>query len=59
MRRRRRTIQRRLFEPQSPTIPTTKEHREELVELLGALVQEVMKKRDALQTGGDHDADHA
>ena len=59
MRRQRRTIQRRLFEPQSPTAPTTKEQREELVELLSALVLDVMTKRDALQTGGDHDADHA
>ena len=59
MRRRRRTVQGRLFEPESPTLATTSEQREELVELLGALVLEVMTKRDTLQTGGDHDTDHA
>ena len=59
MRRQRRTVQEGLFEPESPTLATTKGQREQLVELLGALVLEVMTNRDALYAGGDHDAGHA
>ena len=59
MRRQRRTIQEGLFEPESPTLATTREQREHLVELVGALVLEVMTNRDALQSGGDHEAGHA
>ena len=59
MRRQRRTLQGGLFEPKSPTIATTGEQRDRLVELLGALVLEVMTSRDAQQAGGDHDASHA
>ena len=47
MRRQRRTIQGGLFKPESPTITTTGEQRDRLVELLGALVLEVMTNRDA------------
>lgn len=59
MRRQGRTIQGRLFEPQSPALTTTEEQRDHLVALVGVLVQEVMTDRDALPAGGDHDADHA
>ena len=59
MRRQRRTIQGGLFEPESPTVGTTEEQRDRLVELLGALVLEVMTNRDAEQAGGDHDAGDA
>ena len=59
MRRQRRTIQGGLFEPESPTIATTGEQRDRLVELLGALVLEVMTNRDAQQAGGDRDASDA
>ena len=58
MRRQRRKLQGRLFEPQSPALEITEERRHRLVELLGVLVQEVMTDRDALPAGGDHDADH-
>ena len=59
MRRQGRTIQGRLFEPQSPTLTTTEEQRDHLVALLGVLVGEVMTDGKALPAGGDHDADHA
>ena len=59
MRRQRRTVQEGLFEPESPTLATTRGQRERLVELLGALVLEVMTNRDALHAGGDHDAGYA
>lgn len=59
MRRQRRTIQGALFEPERPTVATTEEQRGRLVELLGALVLEVMTNRDAEQAGGDHDAGNA
>ena len=57
MQRQKRTIQAGLFEPESPALATTREEREQLVELVGALVLEVMTNRDALPAGGDHDAD--
>ncbi len=59
MRRQRRTIQGGLFEPESPAVATAGEQRDRLVELLGALVLEVMTNRDAQRTGGDHDAGDA
>jgi len=59
MRRQGRTIQGRLFEPQSPALTTTGEQRDHLVALVGVLVQEVMTNGNALPAGGDHDADHA
>lgn len=59
MRRQGRMLQRELFEPESPTIATTREQRDRLVELLGALVLEVMSNRDARQAGGNHDAGDA
>ncbi|MDE0460721.1 MAG: hypothetical protein OXI15_25825 [Chromatiales bacterium] len=59
MRRYGRTLQGRLFEPESPTIATTGEQRDRLVELVGALVLEVMTNRNAQQAGGDHDAGDA
>lgn len=59
MRRQGRTLQGGLFEPESPTSATTGERRDRLVELLGALVLEVMTNRDARQAGGNHDAGDA
>ena len=59
MRRQRRTIQGGLFEPESPTVGITEEQRGRLVELLGALVLEVMTSRGTEQAGGDHDAGDA
>jgi len=59
MRRQGRTLQGRLFERESPTIATTAEQRDRLVELVGALVLEVMTNRGAQQAGGDHDAGDA
>ena len=59
MRRQRRTIQGALFEPERPAVATTEEQRGRLVELLGALVLEVMTNRDVEQAGGDHDAGDA
>ena len=59
MRRQRRTIQEGLFEPESPTLATTREQREHLVELVGALVLEVMTNRNAPESGGDREAGHA
>ena len=58
MRRQRRKIQGRLFQPERPVLEMTEERRHHLVELLGVLVQEVMTDRDAVPAGGDHDADH-
>ena len=60
MRRQGRTIQGRLFEPQSPALTPTGEQRDHLVALVGVLVQEVMTTNGkALPAGGDHGADHA
>jgi len=59
MRRQGRMLQGGLFEPENPTIATTREQRDRLVELLGALVLEVMTNRDARQAGGNHDAGDA
>ena len=59
MRKQRRTIQERLFEPDSPALATTGDQREHLVRLVGALVLEVMTNPDPLRTGDDHESDHA
>ena len=60
MRRQGRTIQGRLFEPQSPALTPNRGAGGHLVALVGVLVQEVMTTNGkALPAGGDHDADHA
>ena len=58
MRRPRRAVQGNLLEPDSPAPVTTGEQRDHLIELLAALVREVMTDPSA-QAGGDHESDHA
>ena len=59
MRRQRKKMQGVLFEPDCPRPPATGEQREHLIRLLSALVLEVMTNTDPLQTGDEHDSDHA
>lgn len=57
MRRRRMAVQEDLFSPDGPAISMSPEQREGLIDLVSALILEVMTHPDTAE-GGGHDSDH-
>ena len=57
MRTRRMAVQEDLFPPDGPAISMSPEHREALIDLVSALILEVMTHPDTVE-GGEHDSDH-
>ncbi|MDE0179579.1 MAG: hypothetical protein OXP36_13425 [Gammaproteobacteria bacterium] len=58
MRRRRMMVQRDLFRTDDPAISMSAELREDLIDLVSALIQEVMASPNKAEEGGDHDPSH-
>ena len=58
MRRRTMAVQEDLFPPDSPAVSMSTDQREDLIDLVSALILEVMTNPDTAAQGGDHDPDH-
>ena len=58
MPRRRMMVQEDLVPPDGPAISMSMEQREDLIDLVGALILEVMTNPDTAAEGGDHDPHH-
>ena len=58
MRRRTMAVQEDLFPPDGPAVSMSVEQREDLLDLLGTLILEVMTSPDTAAEGDDHDPDH-
>ena len=58
MRRRSLAVQEELFPPDGPVVSISMEHREDLIDLVSALMLEVMTSPDTATEGDGYDPDH-